>query len=270
MSAQVNLSFYRFYRMGTPAELQERKAELRAFCRAHSLKGTILLAPEGVNVMICGEASAIAAFREKAKELFGVTDRDFKEAEDPGNSFHRMLIKIKKEIITIGATEIKPDFKTAPRVAPKELKRWLDEKKPLVLLDTRNQYEIEVGTFKGAEQFHLDTSREFAAKAKENLHRLEGKTVVTFCTGGIRCEKGAALLQDLGLKDVFQLDGGILRYFEENGAAHYDGQCFVFDWREAVDGELKPAKRSEDPKDFGRHKALATGEASADPSRRKD
>jgi len=269
MSVLRNLSFYRFYRAGTHPDLLAKKAELRVFCRDQGIKGTILLAPEGVNVMICGSVAGIGAFKERAISLFGVSEKDFKEAADPGDSFHRMLIKIKKEIITIGALDIKPDTKTAPRVAPRELKRWLDEKKPLVLLDTRNQYEIEVGTFKGAEQLHLDTSREFAAKAKENLHRFEGKTVVTFCTGGIRCEKGAALLQELGLKDVFQLDGGILRYFEENGAAHYEGNCFVFDWREAVGGDLLPAKRSEEPKDFGRHKALATDEANENPSRRK-
>lgn len=264
----INLAFYRFYPAGDLGALEARKGELKKLCRSLGLKGTILLAREGVNVMISGEGSAIAAFKDVAKELFGVTDRDFKEAADPGNSFHRMLVKIKKEIITIGASEIRPDQKTAPRLAPTELKRWLDEKKPIVLLDTRNKYEIEVGTFENAEDLGLDTSREFAAKMKENLERYQGKTIVTFCTGGIRCEKGSALLLDLGLKDVYQLDGGILRYFEENGSAHFRGQCFVFDWREAVDGRLQPAKRGEEDRDFGRHKVLS-GEAPAYPSRRK-
>jgi predicted sulfurtransferase len=154
----------------------------------------------------------------------------------------------------VGDPDLKPDEYTAPRISPAELKKWLDEKRPITLLDTRNQYEVEVGTFSGAEPIEINTSREFAAKAATKLNDWKDRPVVTFCTGGIRCEKGSALLLKLGLKNVYQLDGGILRYFEENGSAHFDGNCFVFDMRMAVDGELKPVARADDPdKSFGRH-----------------
>ena len=164
-------------------------------------------------------------------------------------------MKIKQELITIGDPTIAPDRKTAERLTPAQLKQWLDEGRAFILLDTRNDYEIEVGTFRGARSFNLSSSREFTGKAKAALEELRAQPVVTFCTVGIRCEKASAELLKLGLKDVYQLDGGILRYFEEVGPAHFAGNCFVFDWRLAVDGELNPISRSDDPdSEFGRHR----------------
>jgi len=255
----INLSFYRFFEAGGEDALYASKSELFVLCRRLGLKGTILLAHEGVNVMISGTRAAMDEFKAYAREHLHGGDDVFKEAPDLENSFHRMLIKIKKEIIAVGDPTLKPHEKTAKRVKANELASWLDENKPIVLLDTRNEYEVEVGTFKGAQTFKLDHSRSFAKKTAENLEQLKGKTVVTFCTGGIRCEKASAVLLNLGLTDVYQLDGGILRYFEETGGKHFDGQCFVFDWREAIDGNLQPKARSEDPaKEFGRHKKQKT------------
>jgi UPF0176 protein len=157
----------------------------------------------------------------------------------------------------VGDPDLRPDLKTGKRISAKELKQWLDEGRPFVLLDTRNNYEIEVGTFHKAINLNLETSRDFAKKAAEWVDQVQVKdqTVVSFCTGGIRCEKASAHLLKLGLEEIYQLDGGILRYLEENGSAHYRGNCFVFDWRLAVDAQLQPTERSPHPDtNFGRHK----------------
>jgi len=259
----VNLGFYRFCRL-SGSELPGLRAELRQLCRELDLKGTILLAAEGLNVMLTGSRESIEKFKLFAQEHFGVHPRSYKENSVVEHSFNRMLIKIKKEIISVGDSELRPDERTATRLAPATLKAWLDEGRDVLLVDTRNQYEVDVGTFKGALELGLENSRQFAEKAAENLAAWKDRPVVTFCTGGIRCEKASALLLKMGLKDdqVFQLDGGILRYFEEEGAAHFDGNCFVFDWRLAVDGKLEKAERasvtaaenSEAPvRQFGRH-----------------
>lgn len=247
----INVAFYKF----TPlAELPELRARVRERLQAIGVKGSVLLAPEGVNAMLSGEPEAIEAAKLFATEAFGVDPSNFKKGEVSEHSFNRLLVKIKKEIIPVGDPAVRPDLKTAPYLPAKELKQWLDEGRPVILLDTRNDYEVEVGTFRGARTLNLKTSRDFAAKAAEALPSLQGAPIVSFCTGGIRCEKASAVLENLGARDVYQLEGGILRYFEENGSAHFDGNCFVFDWREAVDGELKPQPRSVDPNaQFGRH-----------------
>lgn len=241
-----HLSFYRFFFL---RNLQGLKAELKALAGEHGLLGTILISAEGLNGMVNGSEEGVNALRAWL-DAFGVGEIKEHEAE---NSFERLLVKIKKEIISVGDPDLKPGKSTAPRISARELKEWLDEGRSLRLLDTRNAYEVEVGTFRGAEQWDLDSSREFAGKAAGQM--VDSRPVVTFCTGGIRCEKASALLQKMGWPEVYQLDGGILRYFEEVGAAHFEGNCFVFDWRMAVDGELKPVSRSnERGKQFGRHK----------------
>jgi UPF0176 protein len=150
-----------------------------------------------------------------------------------------MLVKIKKEIISMGMPEISPAIKRAPAVSPTTLKQWLDEGREVVLVDTRNEYEIRLGTFQNALAIGVDTFRAFPNKAAQLDASLKNKTVVTFCTGGIRCEKAAPVLQNLGFTDVYQLDGGILKYFEACGGAHYDGDCFVFDRRVALNPQLE-------------------------------
>ncbi len=151
-------------------------------------------------------------------------------------------MKIKNEIITMGRPDIRPSEKTGKRLYPKELKDWYDAKKEFVILDTRNDYEISQGTFKNAIHYDIETFKQFPEKLEKDAARLRDKTVVMFCTGGIRCEKATALAEDLGIKDVFQLEGGILKYFEEVGGSHYRGDCFVFDHRANVDAELEGAR----------------------------
>lgn len=241
-----HLSFYRFFSLRNPTGL---RTELKALAEQYGMLGTVLISTEGLNGMMNGSEEGVNALRAWL-EVFGVTEIKEHTAE---NAFERLLLKIKKEIISVGDPDLKPGESTAPRISAKELKKWFEEGRSFRLIDTRNTYEVEVGTFRGAEHWNLDSSREFAVKAAEQA--VDSRPVVTFCTGGIRCEKASAVLQKMGWPEVYQLDGGILRYFEEVGAAHFQGNCFVFDWRLAVDGELKPVPRSlEEGKQFGRHK----------------
>jgi predicted sulfurtransferase len=147
-----------------------------------------------------------------------------------------LKIKLKKEIISFRQPDAAPLERRAPSIDPIAFKAWLDEKRDITLLDTRNDYEIELGTFKGAVNLHLNDFCEFAEAAAAIDH---SKPIVMFCTGGVRCEKAALHMMNLGYQDVYQLDGGILNYFEKVGAAHYDGGCFVFDERVLVDAAMK-------------------------------
>ncbi len=151
-----------------------------------------------------------------------------------------MLVKIKKEIITLRVPGLDPAARRAPAVAPAELKRWLDERREVVLLDVRNAFEVETGTFREAVHLGLKSFGEFPRAVDKLDESLKGKTIVAFCTGGIRCEKAAPVLIQKGFRSVFQLEGGILHYFENCGDAHFNGRCFVFDQRTALDGNLNP------------------------------
>lgn len=233
----VNLAFYKFVQL--PVEgLATLRSEMREFCIQQDLRGTVLLSTEGLNCCIAGTPSAIEAYRAYLNARPEFSNLPFKESLSDHQPFTRMLVKIKKEIIAFGVA-VDPGSSRAPAVSPRELKKWLDEKKDVVLVDTRNMYETKIGTFKGALDMELETFRQFPEKAKSLPVAWKDKTVVTFCTGGIRCEKAAPLLKQYGFKDVYQLDGGILKYFEECGSDHYDGECFVFDYRVALDPKLQ-------------------------------
>jgi UPF0176 protein len=144
-------------------------------------------------------------------------------------------VKLKQEIITMGRPEIRPEMGRAPSISPQDFKQWLDEKKEITVLDTRNDYEVRFGTFENAKHFQLDDFGQFPEYAN---HISPDKPVVMFCTGGVRCEKAALHLLNEGVAEVYQLDGGILNYFSEVGGEHYQGECFVFDQRISVDDKL--------------------------------
>jgi UPF0176 protein len=157
-----------------------------------------------------------------------------------------MLVKRKREIIRMNHPAIQPASGRAPAIDAQTLKRWLDQGhddagRPLVMLDTRNGFEVDQGTFEGAIDWRLARFSDFPQALQDHLQELEGRTVVSFCTGGIRCEKAALVMREAGLPQVWQLEGGILKYFEETGGAHFRGTCFVFDERESLDGQLAPA-----------------------------
>ena len=172
-------------------------------------------------------------------------DLETKESWSAAQPFRKLLVKVKPEIIRMNHPAIRPSAGRAPAVGATTLKRWLDsghddEGRPVVTLDTRNAFEVDVGTFRNAIDWRIDKFTEFPQALLDHRDELQGKTVVSFCTGGIRCEKAAILMQEAGVAHVYQLDGGILKYFEESGHAHFEGECFVFDERRALDPALNP------------------------------
>ncbi len=236
MSEIINIAAYKFV---TLDELPERRAGLRALSDRLELKGTILLSPEGINCFLAGSREAIDTFLGELTGQPEFAGLEVKESVSDRQPFTRMLVRIKKEIIAFGVEGIQPAKYTSPRVAAKELKRWLDAGRDVVLLDTRNDYEYETGTFSNAIKLDLKDFRHFPEVVAGLPEELKEKEIVSFCTGGIRCEKAAPYLESMGFKKVYQLDGGILKYFEECGGTHYEGECFVFDQRVGLDPELK-------------------------------
>src|SRR5258706_8434032 len=233
----INLAGYKFVSLDG---LNDLKALFDRRCRELDLKGTILLSFEGINVVLAGSDEAVAGFQASIHADPRLADLRFKRSESAFQPFDRMLVKIKKEIITSRVPGVDPSKERAPAVAPAELKRWLDEGREVVLLDTRNTFEVDAGTFDNAMDLRLSSFGQFAHAADGLDPSLKDKTIVTFCTGGIRCEKAAPVLIGKGFRKVFQLDGGILQYFEQCGDAHFKGRCFVFDQRVALDGNLEP------------------------------
>jgi UPF0176 protein len=233
----INLAGYKFVSLDG---LDDLKALLDRRCRELELKGTILLSFEGINVFLAGSDEATKSFQASNHADPRLADLRFKRSMSAYQPFDRMLVKIKKEIITLGMPGVDPAKERAPAIAPAELKRWLDEGRDIVLLDTRNAFEVDAGTFDKAMDLRLNSFGQFAQAVDRLDPSLKDKAVVTFCTGGIRCEKAAPVLIGKGFRNVFQLDGGILQYFEECGDAHFKGRCFVFDQRVALDGNLEP------------------------------
>ena len=239
----VNIAAYRFVSLEHLPELRERMLER---CTALALKGTILLAPEGINLFLAGSRSSIDTFMTWLRVDSRFADLRAKESLSEHPPFGRMRVRLKKEIITMRRPTIRPEGGRAPVVDASTLQRWLlqghdDEGREVVLLDTRNDYETALGKFPQAVDYRLASFTELPAALATDQARYAGKTVVSYCTGGIRCEKAALHMQDIGMQHVYQLEGGILKYFEETGGTHWHGDCFVFDERGAVDLALAPA-----------------------------
>lgn len=235
MKNVVNISGYKFVPL---SDLDELQNHLRVVCRNQSLKGTILLSEEGINCFVAGNRSGIDNFLTELRSIAAFSDFDGKESFNDYQPFSRMLVKIKKEIITFDMPDVQPAARTASKIPASELKTWLDEDRDFILLDTRNDYEIELGTFANATTVGIDNFREFPDAIKKLPEEYKSKPIVMFCTGGIRCEKAAPFMEDAGFDNVFQLDGGVLRYFENCGGDHWGGECFVFDKRVALDPDL--------------------------------
>jgi UPF0176 protein len=243
VNSVLNISAYRFVAIDDPQALRTR---LLDEARGLALLGTILLAHEGINLFLAGDAGAIREFLERlrADERFaGLEAKESWSAEPP---FRKLLVKVKREIIRMNHPAIQPALGRAPAVDAATAKRWLDqghddEGRPVVTLDTRNAFEVDHGTFEGALDWRLAKFSDFPDALLAHRAELEGKTVVSFCTGGIRCEKAAIYMREAGLDHVWQLDGGILKYLDQTGGPHFRGDCFVFDEREALDADLRPA-----------------------------
>ena len=237
----INIAAYKFV---TFNDTVERRADFQAICHDLDLKGTILLTPEGINLFLAGMRNNIDNFLDWLRKDARFADIEVKESLSNEQPFNRMLVKLKKEIITMRHPLIQPELGRAPVVKAADLKRWLDQGhddagKPVVMVDTRNAFEVDVGTFENTIDYRIHKFSEFPEVIARHKPELDGKTVVTFCTGGIRCEKAAIHMQNIGYDSVYQLEGGILKYFEEVGGAHYQGDCFVFDHRTALNPELE-------------------------------
>ena len=234
----VNIAGYKFVSLNN---LAERIVAVREIATAHAIKGTVILAPEGINIFVAGSREAIDALLAYLRAMPELSDLVVKESVSAQQSFRRLFIKLKHEIIKLNRPDINPALTPAPRLSATTLRQWLNEGREVVLLDTRNQFEIDHGTFSHATSIGLDHFPRFTARLNDwaaTDPALKNKTIVTFCTGGVRCEKAAPLMLQNGFTQVYQLDGGILKYFEECGGAHYEGNCFVFDERIALDATL--------------------------------
>jgi len=232
----LNISGYLFVELKNPEELRD---ELKSEAILRKIKGSILLSREGINLFLSADPDTIRAYIAWLQEKAPFKKLEVKESFSTHVPFSRMIVKVKPEIITMGRPDLTPSRFTGKHIKAQELKTWLDEKKDFILIDTRNDYEIAQGTFKSAVDYDIETFKEFPEALSAHREELKSKPVVMFCTGGIRCEKATALAMEYGIKDVYQLDGGILKYFGDVGGAHYRGDCFVFDGREAVDPTLQ-------------------------------
>lgn len=231
------VSFYRFVDIDAPDELRE---QLEQRCADAGLLGTVLLADEGFNGTLAGSAAGVRAVLDwlhATLRLDNVIDARWTEAAEP--PFRKLRVRVKPEIVTLGRPDIRPQRHTGTHVSPQEWNRLIADPATLVI-DTRNHYEIEVGTFPGALDPGTDSFRQFPAFAAKLDAAERQRPVAMFCTGGIRCEKATALMQELGFEQVYQLQGGILNYLTEvdPDENRWDGECFVFDSRVAVDRDL--------------------------------
>lgn len=234
----LNLAAYKFLSLDNLPQLRQ---ELKQLVFSLGLRGTILISPEGINLFVAGPDSDAESFLSQLRLMPGLSDITVKKSWTGYQPFNRMLVKIKKEIIAFGIESVRPAERTSPKLSPEELKEWLDSGKPVTLLDTRNDYEVELGTFRNAVELDIQHFRNFPDAVKKLPEAQKSQPIVMFCTGGIRCEKAGPLMEQLGFEQIYQLDGGILNYFEKCGDAHYDGDCFVFDQRVAVTPQLDPS-----------------------------
>lgn len=230
-------ALYKFVRLANYLELRD---PLLTTMTKLNVKGTLLLANEGINGTIAGSKASVESVLAFLAIQDGLDNLSHKESYADENPFHRTKVKLKKEIVTMGVEGIDPNQVVGTYVKPKEWNALISDPEVL-LVDTRNDYEVEIGTFKGALNPDTETFREFPAYVEKNLDKTKHKKVAMFCTGGIRCEKSTAYLKEQGFEEVYHLEGGILKYLEEvpKEETLWQGECFVFDGRVAVNHGLE-------------------------------
>ena len=240
MKPILNIAAYLFVSLD---DLPALRTKMLEECNARELKGTILLTGEGINLFLAGKTVELRSFLDWLRTDSRFSPLEAKESWSEHQPFKKMLIKLKAEIIRMNHPSIRPESGRANFITPKKLQEWLDRGtddlgRPVVMLDTRNAFEVDYGTFENALHFNIQKFTEFPEAITAHKEQLADKTVVSFCTGGIRCEKSGIYMREIGMEHTYQLEGGILKYFEEVGSAHYQGSCFVFDQREALESNL--------------------------------
>ena len=221
-------SFYKYVKIHNPLEFQQKHLE---FCLSLGLKGRILVGEEGINGCVYGTKGQIEEYKNGLRENSLFSDIEFKDTYTEKPAYRKMFVRLRKEIVYSG---LNVDLKNTGRfLTPMQLKEMLDNKEDIVLVDMRNEYEFNIGRFRNAINLPIENFRDLP-KAVKNIENLKNKKIVAYCTGGIRCEKASAFLRENGFKDVYQIKGGILKYGEECPATYWEGKCFVFDDRLAI------------------------------------
>jgi len=239
----VNIAGYKFEPLENPVDLVRMYQQK---CDELKLKGTMLISKNGINFSLAGTQQAtdtIIAFLEEDNRFINIP---LKVTYSETQPFRRMKVRLKKEIISLGRKDINPRELTGERISPQDLKNLLDNKEDILVLDTRNEYETRVGKFENAIDLNLDTFRNFPEAIESLPEEYKDKQIIMYCTGGIRCEKATAMVAQHGVEEVYQLDGGILQYLEDTPQerSRWQGECFVFDQRVALNHQLEPGQHS--------------------------
>ena len=234
----IHISFYKF----VPLEnLQELREELLNYCKTHNIRGKILIAEEGINGMIAGEENEIENFKDFLTQKEEFSDIFFKQHYSTKKGYKKMFVKIKNEIITF-KNPVSLENR-GPHLPPEELEKWYESGKDFAIIDMRNDFEYDIGHFKDAIKMNTKKFSELPEEIERIKDEIRDKPIVTYCTGGVRCEKGTAFLREQGFENVYQLDGGIINYGDRIGDQYWEGKCFVFDERGAI--EIDPQKQDD-------------------------
>jgi UPF0176 protein len=224
------LLYYCYAEIENPAQF---RLDHHKFCLELDLRGRIIIAAEGINGTVSGTPENCQKYISHFKSDLRFQSMDFKVDLHDGHAFKKLNVRLKNEIVHVGLNDIKPWNKTGPYIEPEEFRK-LKDRKDIILLDVRSNYEHELGRFKNAITLDIDHFREFPDKVKE-LEQYKNKKIITYCTGGVKCEKASAYLLENGFNDVSQLHGGIIKYGIEEGGEGFEGKCYVFDNRIGVD-----------------------------------
>ena len=232
----LNVAGYKFERL---EDVEVLVPEFQSVCDSLELKGSVYLSPNGINFSLAGSEEAVEQYLNFMEQDKRFLDVPLKKTYSETQPFRRMRVRPKKEIISLGRDDINPRELTGDYVTPQELYAMYENNEDMVVLDTRNEYETRVGLFENAVDLQLDTFRDFPNAIEQLPDEYKDKQIVMYCTGGIRCEKASAVMLKAGFSDVKQLEGGVLDYFKETGGKYWNGDCFVFDDRVALDTDLK-------------------------------
>lgn len=234
MSKYKVLSFYKYVNVDDPENLAKEHLD---WCANNSVKGKVYFANEGINGSVFGDDETIENYKTHLKSYKIFEDVWFKETETDVIAFNKMYVRVKSEIVNSGLFKTSLE-NSAPKLTPEQLLKFYEEKKDFIIIDTRNWYESKIGKFKNAITPHITHFREWP-KVVETLEEFKDKTIVTYCTGGIRCEKASAYLREQGFKDVYQINGGILNYIQKYPDTYWEGGMFVFDERKVFEPNTK-------------------------------